>query len=80
MCEECVTKIRSAQVGDVFTVCSNMLLPTQPNDGKISMTPGPIEVCLDRGRVLVIHGNHRFYENKVGEIRVRKAQNPYSDY
>ena len=77
MCEECVSKISAAKEGDVLTVCRSVIAPSQVDDGHDSLSTGAIEVCIDRGRAIAVHGNHRLHRAQGSEIDVRKVRNPY---
>lgn len=89
MCQEnckILRNFRTAKIGQMVWVNLNCLKPSQPDDGYLNLTEGPLDVCEERGNdrcLMVVHGNHRFYEQvrNVGrrsEIEVKKTQNPYS--
>jgi hypothetical protein len=77
MCEECISRIAKANEGDILMVCRSVVMPSQVDDGHDSLSTGAIEVCIDNGRAIAVHGNHRLHRAQGSEINVRKVRNPY---
>ena len=45
---------------------------------------GAIDGCCDKGKILIIHGHHRYYDlkrryNGDPKIQVKKIKNPFLD-
>lgn len=80
-----IEKINSLSYGGVIQVNIFDIQPSQINDFKPSSTERPIEVCLENGMVLIVHGNHRYWDvmdNTKGDekevlVLVKKVKNPY---
>lgn len=82
-------QFRGLNVGDIMRVPLSVVRPTQPDDGRMSKTVGPLEAFYDKGLVFVQDGNHRYHDivnGRIGRIDggssidVRKVKNPYIDY
>lgn len=91
MRQKVLDKLQGLKIGGEMRVPVSCLHPTQPDDGKPPRSDGPIEVCVDNGNIVVIHGNHRTYKYKRGQgddvdllapvhVQVRKVRNPFLDY
>ena len=68
------------EIGDVGYIPIQLLKPSQPDDKKYSLSKSPIEICSDKENIIVIHGNHRYYQeikesNK--KILAVVKKNPY---
>lgn len=64
-----------------FDICS--LRPTQPNDGHGGYDQRPIEIAIDRGEFLIVHGHGRYYgaiERGLETIQGVMVRNPYLDF
>lgn len=59
--------------------------PSQPDDGSYSCSDGPVSVFFDRGKWIILDGNHRYYRylqevGSDGKIQVNITSNPHIDY
>lgn len=82
-----IRKFRDLKPGETMDIQLDLLQPSQPDDYMPSLTDGPISVCCDKGKVLIIDGNHRYWEehdkSRDGEltmILVKKTENPHEMY
>jgi len=72
-------------IGKIIGIPISYLTPTQPDDERHAVPQGPIEACYDSKKILIIHGNHRYYDLKRRKpygnpkIQVRKIINPFTD-
>ena len=72
-------------VGQVTSIPVSCLTPTQPDDGgripNARLIRNPIEACFDNGRILIVHGHHRYYSlPRADQTEVKKIVNPYLDF
>lgn len=70
-------------LGGTMDINISLIKPSQPNDYLPSLSTGPVGACCDRGNILIVDGNHRFWyfvdnlKEDDGKISVRKVENPY---
>jgi len=77
-------KFKSLKIGEVIDIDVSLLQPSQPNDYRTPLSKGPIDVCYEGGRILIVDGNHRYWEAVDNTcdgddrlISVRKVDSPY---
>lgn len=85
--ERIIKDFRALSLGVETTAPYICVSPSQPDDGKNSRSFGSIEVFELDDRLIILHGNHRYYDlkRKITDVNkftiyVRKAKNPYIDY
>lgn len=79
---------KKLEIGNTMKVPISLLNPSQPDDGKHSRRISPIEVCLHSDRLIIITGNHRYWELKRAAdqhhydslTEVRKVIDHYMDF
>jgi len=49
------------EIGQTYRVRLSDLVPTQKDDARPSFRDAPIEVFIDKGRLLINNGHHRYY-------------------
>jgi hypothetical protein len=72
------------KLGEVMEVDISLLRPSQPNDYRTPLSKGPIAGCCEGEKILVVDGNHRYWEvadnTRDGEsklVSVKKVDSPY---
>lgn len=68
------------EIGQVYEFRLEELKPTQKDDGRRNASGRPVAVAIDRGNLLVIEGNHRYYdalESGLISILGKVIENPY---
>ncbi len=79
-----ITLFSQLPIGEIIGIPVSNLTPTQTDDGNPGLAQGAIDACYDTGRILIIHGHHRYYEmarrnHGDPKAQVRKIKNPYLD-
>ncbi len=85
--EQYINRFREAPYGEALEMPLSTLTPTQTPDGQYSLSKGAIQACYDKSSILVVHGNHRYFDalstvgsEKQALILTEKVKNPYLDY
>lgn len=72
------------ELNQIYQIPIDRLSPSQPADGYAHVqSDNPIEVCVDNEKLIVVHGNHRYYdalERGLQTIAARIVINPYTNW
>ena len=60
-------QFKKLPVGNLIKIPVSHIHPTDPNDGRKSMTDGPIKVYQEKNtnKLFIYDGNHRFYDKEM---------------
>lgn len=73
------TQTESYEIGKTYRVKLSLLTPTQKDDGRPSFRNYPIEAFIDRGKLLINNGHHRYYR-KLKEVLHLEGENSPDNY
>jgi hypothetical protein len=81
--EEVLQKFRTLDIGASITLPIHLLSSSQIDDGVETERENPIEVCISDGKLIIVHGHHRYFTQlKSGKkmIQAKKIRDPWSQW